>query len=116
MVITLKKNKNNFIVFHVFLFFQMESQNFIDSVHILLTSAHIITLSILKWECRVLINYNISLFLPFYNISVEFQKILSTGLLHKYQAMQSNQFFNMHATKQRITHIRNSPSVSFVIH
>jgi len=27
MVITLKKNKNNFIVFHVFLFFQTEAQN-----------------------------------------------------------------------------------------
>jgi len=39
MVITWKKHKNNFIVF---LFFQTESQNF-DSVHTLLTFAHIIT-------------------------------------------------------------------------
>jgi len=43
MVITLKENKNNFFLFHVFLFFQMESQNFIDSVRTLLTFAHTIT-------------------------------------------------------------------------
>jgi uncharacterized protein YktB (UPF0637 family) len=37
------ERKQNFILFHVFLFFQTESQNFIDSVHKLLTFAHIIT-------------------------------------------------------------------------
>jgi len=41
--------------------------------------------------------------------------MLSTGLLHKYQAMQHNKIFKMYAKKQRITQIRNSPSVSFVI-